>query len=332
MSRVPTIKDVAKLAGVSVSSVSRYINNPDSVNPLTATDIETAIKELQYVPNLNAQNLRRGNNKTIGVIVPDLGPFFSKVCMALSDYFYKHQHLLYICNTDSSVEREMFYISTLLSQQITGLVIAPADLSLAYLKKINNQFSNLVMIEQSNIEIKAESVYEEDVESTYQLVKHLINAGHRRFQFFFRREATVGIQNRYAGTKRALEEAGMNIDEMQVFFGIQDRESIQQQISKNMEGNMCPTAIVGFAPQITENITIALRQLNYRIPEDVAVAGFVMEEYAMKYNQEIPCVIQRPYELGSVAGNLLMKRINAKRNIAVSQVHCLKTIVQLPKV
>lgn len=332
MKKAVTIKDVAKLAGVSVSSVSRYINNPDSINPLTAAYVKKAINELQYVPNLYARSLKSGKNKTIGVIVPDLGPFFSKVCTALSDYFYQHQYLLYICNTESSVERETYYINTLLSQQISGLVIAPADLSPVFLEKTSKLFNNMVMIEHYNTEIIADLVFEESEESTYRLVKHMIRAGHSRFQLFFRQELASNVQSRYAGAKRALQEFGLDIDKMPVSFGVKDRENIQMQITQSMAGVIRPTAIMGFSPQITENIIMALRQLNYRIPADIAVAGYLMEDYAAKYQLEIPCVVQKPYELGNIAGSVLMKRINAKKNMAAPQIHCLEATLSLPSV
>lgn len=121
-----TIKDAAKASGVSGSSVSRYINNPGSINPIPAMNVAKAIRELGYIPNTYAQSLKKGHGNTIGVLVPGLGPFFSSVCTAFSDFFYQHHYLLFICNTGDEPEKERYYVNALLGQRVAGLLIAPS--------------------------------------------------------------------------------------------------------------------------------------------------------------------------------------------------------------
>ena len=91
-----TIREVAELAGVSISSVSRYLADPKSIQPLAAYNIKNAINELQYEPNMFARNLKRGQTQIVGLIVPHMEYFFGKICHVVSDYFFERKYYLYL--------------------------------------------------------------------------------------------------------------------------------------------------------------------------------------------------------------------------------------------
>ena len=111
-----TIKDVAALAGVSISTVSRYLSNPESVKPFAAYKIKDAVNQLGYVPNTFARSLRKGSSRTVGVVVPNLEFFFGKASKAISDYFYGQGYVTFICETDNESDKEKFFIQQLINQ------------------------------------------------------------------------------------------------------------------------------------------------------------------------------------------------------------------------
>ena len=105
-----TIREVAALAGVSISSVSRYLKDPKSIQPLAAYNIKNAIRELQYEPNMFAQNLKRGKSNIVGLVVPHTEYFFSRVCRGVSDYFFERKYVTFICESDNDGAKEKFYV------------------------------------------------------------------------------------------------------------------------------------------------------------------------------------------------------------------------------
>ena len=96
-----TIREVAELAGVSISSVSRYLADPKSIQPLAAYNIKNAINELQYEPNMFARNLKRGQTQIVGLIVPHMEYFFGKICHVVSDYFFERKYITYMSGKKS---------------------------------------------------------------------------------------------------------------------------------------------------------------------------------------------------------------------------------------
>ena len=143
-----TIREVAELAGVSISSVSRYLADPKSIQPLAAYNIKNAINELQYEPNIFARNLKKGQSQVIGLVVPHMEYFFGKICSVVSDYFFERQYVTYICESDSTREKELFYVQALLNQKAAGIIIAPCGQNTMYLKNVCKNYTNMVAIDR----------------------------------------------------------------------------------------------------------------------------------------------------------------------------------------
>lgn len=324
------MKDVARQAGVSVSSVSRYINDPNSINPIPALNIEKAIRELGYIPNTYAQSLKRGGSRTIGVIVPGLGPFFSSVCTALSDFFFQHKYLLYICETGEDTEREQYYIRALVGHQVAGLLIAFSGHAEIQINELNRQFPNVVMFDQHAGQYNIDSVCEDNYNSSYELTKYMISRGHRRFVLLFRTQFSTNTPHRIEGTTKALKEAGLDINDMCVHFDIQTEQQLHERIWESQHLTPRPTAIIGYSPLITENAMIALNRLNIKVPDEIDLAGYTLREFNAKFNFEIPSVIQRPYELGIRAGDVLLRKLRRTGESAPPRHYRLQPEILLP--
>lgn len=168
-----TIKDVAALSGVSISTVSRYLSNPESVKPFAAYKIKDAVNQLGYVPNTFARSLRKGGSKTIGVVIPNLEFFFGKASKAISDYFYSQGYVTFICETDNESDKEKFFIQQLIDQQVAGMIIASSGLNTAFLQKTYSQYPNMVMLDRAE-KIGSDIVAENYEETTYQLLIHML--------------------------------------------------------------------------------------------------------------------------------------------------------------
>lgn len=325
-----TVKDVASRAQVSISSVSRYINDPTSINPIPALKIGQAIKELGYIPNTYAQGLKRGNSKTIGVIVPGLGPFFSSVCTALNDFFYQQKYLLYICDTGENIDKERYYVNALLGQQVAGILIALSGRTSEFIAETSKRFPYIVMIDQFAEDCPVDSVYEESCDSSYQLTKYMIDKGHRHFILLFRTKLSTNTPHRLRGTEKALEEAGMDINEMDVHFDISTEEKLYESLRQDLSNTPIRTAVIGYSPLIMENAMIALNRLNKKVPVEIDLAGYVLNDFQSKFGIEVPCIIQNPYELGFCAGDVLLRRIRKTGNTFTPRQYCIDNELHIP--
>ncbi len=313
MSRI-TIYDVAKAANVSASSVSRYLSDPGSIKPIAAMNIEKAIKELGYIPNTFAQSLKRGSNNTIGIVVPGLGPFFSRICSALSDFFYQHKYLLFICETGDDLEKERYYINSLIGQRVSGLLVVPSGRSSDFLLAASQQFANMVLLDRYEAALPLDVVCEDDVEGSYRLTKAMIRqkgggAKEKDFVLLFRTEHSTNTAQRIEGARRAFAEAGLDMEKSHLLLNHQLPQELGPVFSKLFSQEGRPSSVIAYSPLILENAFIVLRKLGYDIPRQVQLGGYSLDEFGTKYQMDIPRIQQDPYALGIQAGDTLLRRM-----------------------
>lgn len=323
-----TLVQVAEHAGVSPSSVSRYVNDPHSIKPIPALRIEKAIKELGYIPNTFAQGLKRGQSNIIGVIVPQLGPFYVRICSALSDFFYQNRYLLFICETNNDPKREQYYINSLIGQQAAGILAATSGQNDDFLRDLQRHYPHILMLDNS-ADLPFDSVYENNRESSYLLTKYMIEQGHRKFIVLTHYGRTPNMTHRLNGVCQALQEAGLDIEDMyrQTEDTYKNFESTLQEL---MAQTPRATAIISLSPYILETCLITLSKMRKSIPEDIALAGYALEDFGARYKVDLPCVIQDPYDHGIQAGAIMLRRLKKPKDMAPVKQYCLKTRLHLP--
>ncbi|MHB1393337.1 MAG: LacI family DNA-binding transcriptional regulator [Clostridia bacterium] len=308
MKRV-TIKDVAALSGVSVSSVSRYINVPTSINSIAAVKVQDAIKQLNYAPSPFAQNLRRGYNDNIGIIVPDLGLYFSSVCKALSQFFYQNKYMLFICETGDDPEKERYYINSLVRQRVAGILIASCGKNNDFIKDISSNFKNIITFDRYEPDINIDAIYEDNIRGAYILTKHMLEKGIREFALLYGMEYSVNTKYRLEGTEKALREYGLDINNMFIRKNCTTPQTVYDCVKGYTERHKNKAAIIAYNPLVLEGCVMALNVLNKSIPDDVQLAGFALEDFKAKYKYDIPCLIQNPYYMGMKAGEMMLKKL-----------------------
>ena len=308
-----TIKDVAEVAGVSISSVSRYINDPNSINPIAAVKVGEAIKQLNYVPSSFAQNLKRGHSNTIGVLVPDLTPFFSKACIALNRLFYENNYLLIICDTNYDIEKEQSYLRALIQQRVAGIVLSTSARNEDFLPAYTQESTHLVHFDRDTPHKYYDSVGENNIESSYNITKHVIEQGYDDIALFFDAVNCKNTIGRYDSSLKAIDNCGFNRKNLYVKNDTFETEKVFSAVKEFMGRNSKKKAIISFTPRITENVTIALNLYGYNIGEDVQLAGFTLEDYYTKYRLNIPRIVEQPYEMGLKTGEIMLRKIRKQQ-------------------
>lgn len=306
-----TIREVAALAGVSISSVSRYLADPKSIQPLAAYNIKNAIRELRYEPNTFAQNLKRGKSNVIGLVVPHMEYFFGKVCSVVSDYFYERKYVTFICENDSDGEKEKFYVQELLNQKAAGIIIAPSGQNTAYLQGVTREYKNIIAIDRLE-EIGCDIVLENHRENAYRLLSWLL--AHKacdQILMLFGWSDSYNTRMCMEGTRQALLEAGK--PEEQVLRVTTARKidvvtDALQQLARRVQPGERPL-VVAFGSDILEYVATILHRQYPEWLGHIDVAGFAQAGTAEKVGMDCSLIIKNPEAVGITASELLYRKL-----------------------
>ena len=305
-----TIREVAALAEVSISSVSRYLADPGSVNAFMAFRIKEAIKELNYVPNTFAQNLRRGHSTTVGLVVPNLEFFFAKASHAISDYFYNQNYVTLICESDNEADKEQFFIRQLIENQVAGLIVCSSGRNPRFLQETYQSFPNLVLLDRVE-NLSCDVVTEDHEENACQMIKYALS--HNRcdsLELLLGEQLGMDTVLSLRGVDRALKEMGREDQKVYRHFGCRREDAltgaVAQVRTRLKEGR--PT-FVGFEPDFIERAVIGMNRLDAHMKNQVDLTGYAMRNTINKISMDFPCIIRNPEEVGITAAQVLYKRI-----------------------
>ncbi len=326
-----TIHDVASQAGVSISSVSRYLADPKSVQPLAAYNIKTAIRELDYEPNAFARNLKRGHSNTIGVVVPHLEYFFAKVCAAISDYFYERKYVACICRTDNDGDKERFFIQELLNQRAAGLIVAPCGQNTAFLRGVAARHGRLVILDRPE-DIDCDVVAADYEENACRLVGFMLrNHACDEVGMLFGAEQAASTRQCLKGARRAFAETDADLERARLFYNCHNTDNANQAVNALYESSLLGRrpALIAFGGDFLEYAFMALNRRGPEALRRVDVAGFAMRNSMDKLGLRFPCIIQNPEHAGITASELLVARISGADS--PSAFHKVKSIYHLQK-
>lgn len=306
---MPTIHDVAKKAGVAPITVSRVVNNSGYVSDTVRARVNSAIDELGYVPNIIARSLRSKRTNTIALVVTDItNPFFNILVRGVEDAAFEVGFNVIICNTDESQEQENNYIQLLLQKQVDGILLVPADTHSQSIEFIQKRKTPLVIVDRC-VEGGGVDIVRGDSEGgAYQLTKFLIDLGHKRITLMSGPKQVSTSVDRVNGYKKAMLDHGLD-DFVDYFFGKYSQES-GANITRNVfSRNLKPTAIFGGNNLVSIGSMSALREMGYKVPDDVAVVSFDDIPENLSYFPFMTVIAQPPYEIGQKATQILISRI-----------------------
>ncbi len=305
-----SIKDVAKLAGVSTATVSRVLADKPHVRPQIKEQVLAAVAELDYRPNRMASNLRKQTSNVIGLLVSDIrNPFFTAVARAIEDEAHARQMNVFLCNTDEDIEKERHYLNTLLAENVAGIILSPTQESVEAFRFLLDSDTPVVTIDRRIEEAHIDSVLSNNVQSAQLLTEHLLSKGHRRIV------AVLGLQNSTTGRERmlgyqlALQQRGVVLDP-DISTYVQPRESQGYEFVKELLASKPkPDAIMTGNSRLTVGAVKAIQEAGLRIPEDVALAGFDDTNWMPHLGPGITVIAQPTDEMGKTAAELLFMRM-----------------------
>lgn len=306
--KAPTSWDVARLAGVSRSTVSFVLNNTPGIkiSEETRRRVLEAVKALDYKPNAIARSLAKQKTEAIAFFVLDIAnPVFPNMARGIEDVARQNGYTLFLCNTDGKTLREVRYMNIMLERRVDG-IIAGALSNEEVSKIAQKKNMPLVILEHPRLS-EHDVVYADNVKGSYEAVMHLVELGHKRIAHITINPESIIVQERIEGYKKALEDAGIPFDDnlLKIFY---DKVDEEKAINELFSLSDPPTAIFTFSDFMAIQVMKILIRRGYRIPEDVSVVGFD-DTLANLTIPALTTVSQPFYEMGAKAAEILIERL-----------------------
>jgi LacI family transcriptional regulator len=305
-----TIDDVAKYAGVSTATVSRVINDNYPVSDELRQQVQSAIAALGYQPDRAARRLRANSSEILGIIIPDIqNPYFTSVVRGIEDMAYAHQMNVLLCNTDDDPQKQENYLRVMRAERAAGLVLAPSfGIRAEAVQVLQNTGVPTVLIDRLVPGLEIDSVLVDNAQGAYMATRHLGRLGYQRIGLIVGdQELTPGFQ-RYQGYQQALRDSGSLLEPEYVRIGHFKIESGYLLAKDLLQLPVRPDAIFAASNLISLGVLKAIREMNLRVPEDVAVVGFDDMVWANELYSPLTTVAQPMYEVGQEATRLLLQR------------------------
>lgn len=326
----PTIKDIAREAGVSIASVSRVLNNEGYASKGMREKVLQAAEQLNYFANDIAKSLKTNKTNTIGVLIPDIAnPFFMNISKGLEDAIENTQYNLIFTSgmEDSKKEKELLHL--LIERRVDGIVLATAGLHTELLNNILTSNIPIVLVDRKveGLENKADCVVEDNFEGAYQLTNKLINEGHENIGIITGiLEVSTGVE-RFKGFERLLKEKNIKINPDYIFHGDYSENAGRKAVQYFSKLSIPPTAILSLNNTMTVGAVKELMETFLTKNEVFTIASYGEIEF-QKYlkNLKIYSVKQNPYKMGRKVGELMMNRLLSAKN----QISTSKEITLLP--
>lgn len=305
-----TARDVARRAGVSTSTVSHVVNATRPVSPELRARVVEAMRELGYEPNGVARSLKIKRSQTVGLIISDIAnPFFTAVVRGVEDVAQARGYMLIVGNSDEDPGKEEAYLRLLAARRVDGLILAPAGEPHPYLDRLVKDGFPLVFLDRDVAELPVPAVLLDSVVAAEAAVRHLLDLGHRRIGMIAGRPRISSTNDRIDGYRNALARAGIPFEPDLVVSGGSRTEGGAAAAATLLDLSPRPTALFIANNLMTIGAVGAVQARGLSIPGDVAVVGFDDFSWASVFRPRLTTVAQPTYELGKVAADLLVHRI-----------------------
>lgn len=309
-----TIKDVARLAGVSTTTVSHVINKTRFVAEATQEKVMAAVDELNYAPSAVARSLKCNSTKTIGMLVTQsTNLFFSEVIDGVESYCYRQGYTLILCNTGGVYEKQRDYIRMLAEKRVDGILVMCSDLTEELLEMLDRH-SDIpkVIMDWGPQSSQADKIIDNSEEGGYLATKFLISKGHKDIACLSGHLEKAVCQERIDGYKRAMNEAGIEVKADRILEGNFECDTAVIAANRIAAMEDRPSAVFCFNDTMALGLMSRLQQLGVNVPKDISVIGYDNIELAEYFSPPLTTVHQPKRRVGKTAFEILLERIKDK--------------------
>ena len=308
-----TMNDVAKSAGVSITTVSHVINNTRKVDPITREKVEVAMKKLGYRPNSLARALRSGDTNTIGMIVPDVSnQFFADFSRNIENYGFEENYSVILCNSDNDMKKQSSYVDTLISKQVDGVIFISAGESSEDLKKLYQCKIPIVVVDRDVALEYADVVLLDNEAAGYQATNYLIELGHKKIACISGPSDLTPSNARVHGYQRALQENNIDFNPDYLVSGDFRFQSGEEAMQKLLDLQQLPSAVFVLNDMMAIGAITAIRKAGLSVPSDISIIGFDNIQMTTAVTPMLTTVGQPIDEIAKISITQLINKIKYK--------------------
>ncbi|MEU5553339.1 MULTISPECIES: LacI family DNA-binding transcriptional regulator [unclassified Micromonospora] len=304
--------EVARIAGVSTTTVSHVLNKTRKVAPETEELVRKALESTGYRHNLAARALATQSTDTIGLAMSVVtNPYFAALIRDIERHLRRAGYTLILADTNDDPEVELDVINHLLARRVSGLIVNPleghGELTQCLQKLLDEQLPTIFLDRRSTL--PGDQVYSECLDSIHHLTAHLAAQGHHRIGYVRGAMREMSAQDRLAGYQRAVAELGLADDPGLVIAGESDERTTEQRLVEHLASDEPATALVVSNNQMTLGALRAIRRTGLKVPHDIALVCYDDFEWADLFDPQISAMAQDAARLASTAVELLLARI-----------------------
>ncbi|SFD82388.1 LacI family DNA-binding transcriptional regulator [Paracidovorax konjaci] len=310
-----TIKDVARQAGVSVTTVSHVINGTRHVSDEGRARVEAAVRDLGYVPSAIARSLKSNHTRTLGMLIPNSSnPYFAEVVHSVENRCFGAGYNLILCNTHDEAHRQGSYLQVLAERRIDGLIVVSTGQDATLARQLEGLGVPTVLVDRE-IEVPEQPC--DLVETAHRqggmlATRHLLWLGHRRIACIGGPAGLAPSEQRIAGWRDALAEAGVGADGL-LWHGDFTSQGGYEAMQAVLASARAPTAVFVGNDLMAIGALCAAHERGVRVPEALSVVGFDDIELAAFTSPPLTTVSQPKQQIGALAVDMLLERIDGAR-------------------
>ncbi|HLI88468.1 MAG TPA: LacI family DNA-binding transcriptional regulator [Ktedonobacteraceae bacterium] len=303
-----TIYDVAKLAGVSATTVSKVLNGTGRISKATRLRVESVVAELQYTPSIIASALKKNQTFNIGLLIPDItNPFYGELARTIEDEALHQNYSVLICSTDNAPERERKQLELLIRKHLDGIIVATAERSdNTEPAKLLERGISVVFIDRVIPNSPYPIVATDHYRGSYLAAEHLIQLGHRRIAILLEPLYLQASLERLQGFAAALKAYAIPFDNSLVYSGGFGAEAGYELARQVLSGATLPTAIFAATDLLAIGALRKLREEGIAVPEQVSLVGYDDIQMARMVSPPLTTIAQPIAALSKQAIALLL--------------------------
>jgi DNA-binding LacI/PurR family transcriptional regulator len=319
---MPNMKHIARMANVSLGTVSHVLNDSARVRDPLRKRVLEAVEALGYQPSQLARGLRRDKTDMIGMIIPDVtNPFFPAVVRGAEDIAFSKGYRLILCNTDNDHTKELAHLNALRTYLPAGLLVIPSTFSdiAAQTESYRKAGTSVVCVDRMPRQWNGDSVTVANEEGAYRATRFLIQMKHRQIAMITGPLHLTNARERLNGFRRAMHEARVSISADYIQEATFDKQAGYEKSMVLLRMLPRPTAFFAGNDMIALGVLLAIRGMGLRCPEDISVIGFDNLDFAETTSPSLSSVHQSGYQLGATAARIVLDRVSGDASPAK---HC----------
>ena len=316
----PTIKDVARIAGVSIATVSRCLNDPERVREKTRIKVQDAILKTGYSPNTLAQSFRRGKTHVIMVVLPSVGdPFFTDVMKGVRSVAAGKGYSLLVSETQFNTLTADEIGALVVSRQADGVILLAAVSPFGTeILSANSKRSIPIVVGCETVSPDLSgfpSVHIDNVAAAMEATNYLLSLGHRKVAFIYGNSQSLLTKDRESGYRAAMQKAGISIEQGWFVEGLMSIEGAIKATRSLLNHHHRPTAIFCANDEMAMGCMHEIKSAGLRIPEDISIVGFDDIRYAEILDPPLTTINQPAEEIGERVMYRLLHEIEEGRSV-----------------